>query len=194
MKLKKPEYISIQEAANTYAVSIEDLRYYAEEDLLSVYIKSLRQRNKFCKVVEPRWTCGNLEHALAISEGIPSNEDREVINFLGPKDSMLYIKPSELMALAKDEPPSPEEFVKTLNDEDVDIAIIAWKLFQKYSRDMQAWQFMRLLFPEEIELWEEERAQLSKAEQKRWDTRHRTKFLRLKKKGKKMVESDASQI
>lgn len=190
MILDKPEYISIQETEKEQDISIERLRWYAEKELLPVYVKS---KHRFFKLIKPLWIGDMLDITTSEfldNEGNPTGEYRYSA---GLTDKAIFIKPSELENLSKSQnssldqttietqkenQSSPEEDVKLLREQNKPDAIIAYLLHEKYP-DVNAFELMMAISPERVKQWDQSPSKQGRPKQ--W-------FYYLYKKGQKIIE------
>jgi len=96
MKLSDPDFISMEEAAKKFNVSIEHLRWLAEELVLPVYVRNSGRRYSYAKVINPSWNGDFLRFCTALVLNKDGNETSVWVYPSGYSYSMVMIKPSEL--------------------------------------------------------------------------------------------------
>ncbi len=148
MHLPEPDYISMEEAAKKFEVSVEHLRWLAEEQKLTVYVKP--GPNQYAKLKAPRWEldrlASDLPYCMAVyvdNTGTPVANGTKLVYSPGSDCSRIYVKIKELKLLEQEyldrmrQVTQPtQEFLVSLRDElkaeGLSDSAIAKKLKQKF--------------------------------------------------------------
>ncbi len=102
MILPEPDYISLKEASEKFDVSIEHLRWLAEQLKLNLYVREPFGARRYAKLEKPIWNIDTLEYSVARFLDNKLNEETEFLNGMyvtGWSYSTIMIRPSELHEL-----------------------------------------------------------------------------------------------